>query len=134
MSKKILVVDDDRDVTEAMKIVLEANGYEVDIAHSGKEGLGKVKTFKPDLILLDIMMDTITDGLHFSYTIKDDSNPEYKEFANVPIIMVSSIESKQGIHIDKLSDSEFIKAEYFLRKPVNPNDLIKKVKEILKEN
>lgn len=134
MSKKILVVDDDKDVTEAMKIALEANGYEVDIASSGKEGLEKVKTFRPDLVLLDIMMDTITDGLHFSYTIKDGSNPEYKEFANIPIIMVSSIESKQGIRIDKLADSDFIKAEHFLRKPVNPDTLIQKIKEVLKEN
>ncbi|HOJ16576.1 MAG: response regulator [Caldisericia bacterium] len=134
MSKKVLVIDDDKDVVEAMRIALEANNYEVEVASSGREGLEKVKTFKPDLILLDIMMDTITDGLHVSYAIKDGSDPEYKEFANVPIIMISSIESKQGISIDKVSDSDFIKAEYFLRKPVNPDTLIQKVKEVLHEN
>jgi hypothetical protein len=48
--------------------------------------------------------------------------------------MISSIESKQGISIDKVSDSDFIKAEYFLRKPVNPDTLIQKVKEVLHEN
>lgn len=133
MSKKILVVDDDRDVSEASKIALEANGYIVSVANSGKECLEKVKVFKPDLILLDIMMDSITDGLHVSYTLKDTTNPEYKEFINTPIIMISSIESKQGINIDKKSDSEFIKADVFMRKPVNPVALIQKVKELLKE-
>lgn len=134
MGKKVLVIDDDKDVTEAMRIALEANNYEVAVASSGKEGLEKVKTFKPDLILLDVMMDTITDGFHVSYTLKDGSDPEYKEFANVPIIMISSIESKQGISINKMTDSDFIKAEYFLRKPVNPDTLIQKVKEVLHEN
>ena len=133
MSKKILVVDDDRDVSEASKIALEANGYTVEVANSGKECLERIKTFKPDLILLDIMMDSITDGLHVSYTLKDPTNPEYKEFINTPIIMISSIESKQGINIDKKSDSEFIKADVFMRKPVNPVALIQKVKELLKE-
>jgi len=134
MSKKVLVIDDDKDVTEAMRIALEANDYEVSVASSGREGLEKVKTFEPDLVLLDIMMDTITEGFHVSYTLKNGTNQEYKEFANMPIIMISSIESKQGIHIDKIVDADFIKAEYFLRKPINPDILIQKVKEVLHEN
>ena len=70
-NKKILIVDDEHDVSKLLETRLKAKGYDVDLAINGKEGLDKVKTFNPDLIILDILMP-VMDGFEFFKTIKKD--------------------------------------------------------------
>ncbi len=82
---KILIVDDDRDIVEAMKVVLESKQYEVVTAESGEEGLKKVKFERPDLIILDIMMETGDKGFDVCRELKKDQNNK-----DIPITYVNS--------------------------------------------
>ena len=124
--KKILIVDDDRDVFESMKIVLEAQGYGVEWATNGAEALGKAKSCKPDLMILDVMMNTDDEGFQVSYRMKQDG-----QLSSIPIIMVTSIGSKTGFSFDRNRDQDFLPVNEFLEKPVNPKVLIDKVRENL---
>jgi two-component system alkaline phosphatase synthesis response regulator PhoP len=124
--KKILIVDDDRDVFESMKIVLSSEGYGVAWATNGKEALEKAREEKPDLIILDVMMNTDDEGFQVTYNMKKDG-----ELSKIPIIMVTSIGSKTGFSFDKNRDEDFLPVNEFLEKPVDPKVLIDKVRENL---
>ncbi|MCP5005992.1 MAG: response regulator, partial [Planctomycetes bacterium] len=96
---EILIIDDDPDISEAMRITLEANAYSVITAKNGKEGLEKVKTETPDLIILDVMMDTDTEGFHVAYQLRsEESDSEYKDYRNIPILMITAISRQKGMH------------------------------------
>ncbi|MBA7558899.1 Alkaline phosphatase synthesis transcriptional regulatory protein PhoP [subsurface metagenome] len=120
--KNILVVDDDNDIVSAMTIILESEGYNVITADSGKACYAILKSQKPDLIILDIMMDSLIDGFNIEYDLK--TNPEYK---SIPIIMVSSIEKHTGFTID----TNFIKADAFLEKPLDPHELLDSITKFI---
>ncbi len=124
--KKILIVDDDRDVFESMKIVLESEGYGVEWATNGREAIEKAKAGKPDLMILDVMMNTDDEGFQVTYKIRQDS-----QLSGIPIIMVTSIGSKTGFSFDKNRDEDFLPVNEFLEKPVDPKVLIDKVRENL---
>jgi two-component system alkaline phosphatase synthesis response regulator PhoP len=124
--KNILIVDDDRDVFESMKIVLSSEGYGVAWATNGREALEKARREKPDLIILDVMMNTDDEGFQVTYSMKQD-----KELSKIPIIMVTSIGSKTGFSFDKKRDEDFLPVNEFLEKPVDPKVLIDKVRENL---
>lgn len=120
MKKRILLVDDDLDFTSMNTAVLLNLGYEVDSAPTAAEGLEKVKEFKPDLIMLDLMMEHYDSGFTFSYRLK--SNPETK---SIPIIMVTSVHRETGLPFDAQTkeEKEWIKVDEFLEKPISPEDL-----------
>ena len=120
--RKILVVDDDQDFVESITLILDSAGYETLTANSGERCLEILQYEKPDLIILDIMMETITEGFNIGHEIK--SNPIYKD---IPVIMVSSIKDDKGFQIDK----EFIHADEFLNKPFDPNIFLECVKKLL---
>ncbi len=124
--KNILIVDDDRDVFESMKIVLEAEGYGVDWATDGTEALQKAKAAKPDLMILDVMMNTDDEGFQVTYKMKQD-----RDLSSIPIIMVTSIASRTGFSFDRTRDEDFLPVNEFLEKPVNPKTLLDKVRENL---
>ncbi len=124
--KKILIVDDDRDVFESMKIVLEAEGYGVDWATNGTEAIEKAKAGKPDLMILDVMMNTDDEGFQVSYRMKQDP-----ELLHVPIVMVTSVGTKTGFSFDRNKDQDFLPVNEFLEKPVDPKVLVDKVRENL---
>ena len=124
--KKILIVDDDRDVFESMKIVLEAEGYAVDWATNGTEAIEKAKAGKPDLMILDVMMNTDDEGFQVSYRMREDP-----ELLHVPIVMVTSVGTKTGFSFDKNRDQDFLPVNEFLEKPVDPKVLVDKVRENL---
>jgi DNA-binding response OmpR family regulator len=123
--KKILIVDDDRDVYESMKIVLEAEGYAVDWATNGTEAIEKAKAGKPDLMILDVM-NTDDEGFQVSYRMRQDP-----ELLHVPIVMVTSVGTKTGFSFDRNRDQDFLPVNEFLEKPVDPKVLIDKVRENL---
>lgn len=121
---RILVVDDDPDFVEATNIVLEAEGYLVDSAASGREALAKMHQSKPDLVILDIMMEGILDGLKASKEMEVD-----RTLKELPILIVSSITSSE--YIGMFPTDEYLHADNFLSKPVEPGRLLAEVKRLL---
>ncbi|MFC1551500.1 PleD family two-component system response regulator [Candidatus Latescibacterota bacterium] len=119
---KILVVDDDSEIVELIALMLETAGYEIISADSGDTCLKILERERPDLILLDVMMETMTEGFHIGYKLKNSS-----EYKSIPIIFMSSISKQSGFPID----TDFINGNEFLEKPINPDELLERIKNIL---
>ena len=118
--KKILVIDDDIDITESIKAVLSANGFAVFTATNSRDGVDAVDKVKPDLILCDMMMEQVDAGNKVAHDIR-------KKNKNVPLWLLSSIgaATAQNIELDKLGfDGVF-------QKPVAPDHMIKMIKKAL---
>jgi len=124
---KILIVDDDPDITEAIRIILENQGYEVGNATNGTKGLEQIKKFKPNLLILDVMMDQPDEGFSISRRLKKD--PKYK---NIPILMLTGIQEKSGFDFKTAAgDENWLPVDDFLDKPVKPEVLLEKVRSLL---
>ena len=121
---KILIIDDDPDFVEATRIVLEQAGHETKSAASGDEGVDMVSAYKPDLIVLDVIMSTILDGLHVSQQLQDD--PEHK---GIPIIMVTSIANTDYAAL--FPTDEYVHISAFMTKPISPDQLMGQVNKLL---
>lgn len=119
---RILIVDDDPDMVEAGRIVLEAKGYEVVSAANASQGLSALEESKPDLMILDVMMEEPDDGIRMARGIRQ------KGF-DLPILMLTSVNVAMGLQIDK--DDEMVPVDEFQEKPVDPGTLIKKVEQLL---
>ena len=130
--KKILIVDDDPDIVESMKLTLEAYGYETYEASKGNEGLEKVKEVHPDLIILDVMMDGDTDGFHVSYKLRTP-DPEYAAYAKIPILMLTAIGKVKRMSFSPETDGAYLPVDDFVEKPISPHTLIDKVKKLIGE-
>lgn len=124
---KILVVDDDPDFVSATKIILEKDNHEVIAAASGDSGFQRARDDKPDLVILDVIMDTVLDGLSVSQRMHDDS-----ALNNIPIIMVTSIANTD--YAELFPTDEFIHINAFLSKPISANELIRQVNKYLPKN
>ncbi len=110
--KKILVVDDEESITDIIKIMLSAKGYEVIIANNGKQGLDLYREKKPDLVITDIIMPDM-EGIEFLKILK-------KENKNLPVIVMSGHPTgKQFLNI-----SRFLGAHSYLQKPFSSSELI----------
>ena len=119
---KILIVDDDPDIQDACRLVLEKEGYEVDCASSRSEGKQKVVDYGPDLLILDVMMEEPDDGLIMARELR-------KTGFSAPIIMLTSVNAAMGLQIDR--DDEIVPVEIFQSKPVEPKKLIEEVRSLL---
>lgn len=129
---KILIVDDDPDIVEALKMTLEANNYKVFTAANGTEGLKQVKAVNPDLIILDVMMDTITEGFQVSYQLRNpDPNSEYAPYSKIPILILTAIVEKKRMKFSPEADGDFLPVDDFVEKPIRPQVLLEKVKKLL---
>ena len=127
--KRILIIDDDPDIIEAMKIILENQGYAIDSAKDGSKGIEQIKATKPDLIILDVMMNTTSEGFILSRELKKD--PKHK---HIPILMVTSVKEKTGIDFETAAgDETWLPVEGFLNKPVKPEVLLDKVRTLLQQ-
>lgn len=120
--KKILVVDDERDILTLMRGRLELSGYEVIEAADGSEGLEKARKEKPDLVILDIMLPKM-DGFQVCRMLKFDS-----EYSSIPVMLFSA---RAGEH-DKEAGEE-AGADAYLVKPFDSSTMLAKVKELLKD-
>jgi len=126
---KILIVDDDLDLTEAMGVVLNSHGYSVDSAADASQAREYLKSCRPDLMILDVMMDTNRAGFILCRELK--MNPNYK---NIPIIMVSAVKEKTGINFKSAAgDPNWLPVEEFLDKPIEFDVLLEKVKQLLQK-
>jgi CheY-like chemotaxis protein len=124
--KHILLIDDDPDMHEAIKLTLEPEGYRVTCCLTGPEGMEALQRIKPDLVLLDIMLASPSEGFHLAYEMKKD--PALK---GIPVIMISAIGKKMGIDYSKEVGSDYIQAEMFLDKPFEARTLREAVKRLL---
>ncbi|RCK74242.1 MAG: twitching motility protein PilH [Anaerolineae bacterium] len=121
---KILIVDDDPDFVEATRIVLEKAGHTTLSAASGNEGYEKMKAEKPDLVILDVIMDTVLDGLTITQRIHED-----EEINKIPIIMVTSIANTDYAAL--FPTDEYIHINAFMSKPVEAAELIRQINKLL---
>jgi len=127
---RILIIDDDPDITEAMTVVLENRGYEVHSAQDSTEGMERLKQDRPDLIVLDVMMRTSQEGFDLSRELKH--NPDYK---NIPILMLTAVKQKTGLDFKtEAGDDSWLPVEEFLDKPVKPDVLLEKVESLLQKS
>ena len=121
MSKRILVVDDEKDIADTLRFRLEANGYEVVTAYDGQDGLNKAKTVSPDLIVLDLMLPKI-DGYKVCRMLKFDET-----YKHIPIILftarVQESDRQTGVKVG---------ADAYITKPFDATVLLAKIKELLK--
>ncbi|NLI34827.1 MAG: response regulator [Deltaproteobacteria bacterium] len=131
---KVLIVDDDPDFVKTVKMVLLADGYEVAVASESKKGLEKVREYKPDLILLDIMMESIFEGFSFLGVLR--TAPEYEDLKSTPVLMVSSVKADTGSRF-AFDDGEDMgdapEPDDYMDKPLKPKDLIEKVAALIRK-
>lgn len=127
---RILIIDDDLDIVEAVRLVLESVGHEVLEAHSGKEGLAMVEAEKPDLLILDVMMETHTEGFQMALKLRSpDPTSKYAAFKDIPILMLTAIHSTTPLRFEP--DIDYLPVDLFVDKPIEPEDLINKVNWVL---
>lgn len=123
----ILIVDDDPDFLVLMKTVLEGDNHAVDTAPGRAEGMEKLRASKPDLLILDVMMASWSDGFEMARELR--KNPEYKD---MPIIMLTGVEQRTGIGFKSTAgDPEWLPVDAFLDKPVEPQVLLAEVRKLL---
>ena len=127
--KKILIIDDDTDLLIALKAILENKNYSVLTAINKIEGWEILKDEKPDLAILDVMMDTTHEGFEMAREIKKDP-----EFIDMPILMLTSISDVTGVNFSAAaSDPDWLPAEEYLDKPVEPDELLEQVQNLLSD-
>ncbi len=119
--KKILIVDDEQDIVESLKFVLETSDFTCYCAYNGEDGLRLAKEIIPDLIILDVMMPKI-NGYKISRLLKYDA-----KYKNIPILMVTARSQEE----DKLIGEE-TGADEYITKPFELDEVVKKVEEYLK--
>lgn len=118
---KIAIIDDDPDIIEATSILLEAQGHQVISASNVTEGLNVIKSENPDLVLLDVMMDEPDDGFYMANKLRK------LNFHN-PIILLTSVSKTIGYDY---AAGDTLPISDFLEKPVSPDELMKKINELL---
>lgn len=122
--KRILIVDDDPDFAESNKQLLEANGYEVLYAPDGTRGLEMAKKEKPDLMILDVMMATNTEGFEVSRKI-----PETPELRKMPILLVTGIRREMNLPFGFEPDETWLPVSSVFEKPIDPEKLLGEIKK-----
>ena len=130
MSAKILIIEDNPDMVLALRMPLEAHGYEVYHAVSGEEGLKQVKQIQPDLIILDVMMETTTAGFQVSLQLRSpDPQSEYAAYRDIPILMLTAIHTTTSLRFGP--DEAYLPVDDFVDKPIDPDVLLEKVQRLL---
>jgi len=122
---KIVIVDDNTDYLFTMKTFLSRNGFEVETAPDGQAGIELIKKDRPDLILLDVMMETTFSGFEVCRQVRSDH-----ELKKTPIIGITGMEDELGLKFDKYDDADYFSPDAFFEKPVDKDALLKKIKEL----
>jgi two-component system, OmpR family, phosphate regulon response regulator PhoB len=127
--KKVLVVDDDADVTKLVSKLIERAGYEAIVAKNGVEGMGKVREDKPALIILDVVMPK-QSGIRMYRELKTDGL-----FKDIPVIMLSAIAPKSFFRsqqvLDEFRGQSVPQPEAYIEKPEEPEELVELMKKLL---
>ena len=121
---RILVVDDDPDITFAISLFLKKEKHDVQVAASRAEGMKALETFTPDLMILDVMMEQPDDGIAMAQDLR-------RAGVTLPIVMLTSVGKVTGMSYGQ--DNDLVPVDAFFEKPVRPEDLLKKITELLKK-
>ena len=122
---KILIVDDEPDTVEMLKVAIERGNYDIITANNATDGIAKARAEKPALIVLDVMMPGM-NGIEACKTMKND-----KDLAPIPIIMLTAMASKIPTTSFSISNGMDIEADEYFEKPVDPNQLLSRVNTML---
>ncbi len=125
---KILVIDDDPDFLLAVQMVLEAHDFEMESAATPEEGINKVLSTEPDLVILDVMMPTGYEGFEVAREIR-----EKHKLIELPILMLTCIHSVKKVPYRFAPDEEYLPVDVFLDKSIEPEQLIDTIQEMLGE-
>jgi CheY-like chemotaxis protein len=127
MAKRILLIDDDPDFVLATQTLLEANGYAVEVAGNGTEAVELIEQGRSyNLFLIDAMMSTLTEGFELTYHLRNKPKT-----AKTPMIMLTSIEKRLGGEFEPAKDRQDLMLDAFLRKPVEPDELLSQIRQLL---
>jgi CheY-like chemotaxis protein len=124
MAKKVLMIDDDPEFIEAITNVLDAKGYEVVSASNGKDGVEKAKAENPNIILLDVMMTTESEGFDVAREMAKDDSAK-----NIPVIILTGIRKAMSLPFGFEPDETWLPVKQVLEKPVKPEVLLKAIEE-----
>lgn len=122
---KVLVVDDDPDFVEITSMILKRDGYEISSASDGDEALSKMRASRPDVLLLDVMMSTVLDGVNVSFEMSTDPTLQ-----DIPIVMISSIPDSPNAN--QFPTDEYVPISAWITKPINPESLLQTIKRLTK--
>jgi len=124
--KRILMVDDDKDYLELTRDVLEHEGYEVLTASDGASGLAMAKTVYPHLLLLDVMMNSTTEGFDISRELR-----HIRELKDLPVIIMTGLPKTMGLAFHFEPDETWLPVQAVLEKPIPPERLLAEIKKCL---
>jgi len=125
---KILIIDDDLDFNHVVQTVLEAHDFQVDTATTPEEGINKVLSTEPDLVVLDVMMPTGYEGFDVAREIREEHN-----LTELPIVILTNVHNVRGVPYRFAPDEDYLPVDVFLDKPVEPETLLDVIKEMLGE-
>jgi DNA-binding response OmpR family regulator len=128
MKRRVLIVDDDPDFVEVAQTALEAGGFEVSVACDGREGVEKAQSEKPDLIILDLMMERLDSGFAVARQLRSNHHPLPSK-----ILMVTGVTQEVGFDLTPDNEKALndLKVDAYLNKPVSPTELLAKVRELV---
>jgi two-component system, OmpR family, alkaline phosphatase synthesis response regulator PhoP len=130
--KEILIIDDDKDLVQSIRIILERYNYGVRVAYNGKQGYAQIEARIPDLVILDVMMATDTEGFDLAYKLKQ--SPRYR---NIPVVMASSFPqamAEKGPEAFQHILGETWPVAHFIEKPIDPEALLSVIEKLLAES
>ena len=126
-SKKILIIDDDKDLTMSLQVTLESRKYVVDTANDAETGIQKFNASRPDLLILDVMMASDLEGHKIAHTIKSD--PANKD---LPILVITGMLDAMGVNIrDAFEGIEKLPFVFMLDKPFETDELLSRVDHLI---
>lgn len=130
--KKVLLIDDDKDLCQSLEAVLKSHGYDVTVAFSAAEGLKKTLALKPDAIVLDVLMETDTAGFEFIYQIRDArADSRYLSVQNTPIVLLTAINQITNFRFSLNDKQSYLPSiSGMLTKPLQIESLLEKLKQI----
>ena len=128
MRGKILAVDDDPDILEALTMILESQGYQVVAARDGIEALANLKAEKPDLMVLDLLMPKM-DGWAVCKELQD---PRWSKYKNIPILILTSVREEASRRRYELETGLELDVDDYVEKPISPDILLERVERLVK--
>ncbi len=129
MPQKILVVDDDPDILDAVSMILESQGYQVITARDGVEGLANLKAGTPDLMILDLLMPKM-DGFG---VLKELQDPRWAKYKEIPILILTSVREEASRRRYELETGLELGVDDYLEKPMPPDVLLQRVQRLIKK-
>ncbi|MBM4395367.1 MAG: response regulator [Deltaproteobacteria bacterium] len=129
---RVFIVDDDQDLVEIMRSVMEAAGYEVVTAGSAREAMERMEAASPHVILLDVMMEDTVAGFRVVNFLRDfETYPQNRKYEKIPIMMLTSIQQRTGMKFSQDAGSRLLPIDAFIEKPIKPRALLDRVAQLL---